>query len=199
MNKKILSHEELESILETTKDELEKVSIQKKALERAIWDLLNHANIFVILLDSEMNVLLINHSFATKLGFNNTKEVVGKCWLDFIKPDEQERVTAIHHSLAFEDNEESHKYREVVNDIVKLNGKVCTIKWFNFSVNHNYNLTFSIGIPKEVPAEISEESIRSYYQDVLEKDKTMILSLRDTVIKDFKSSHVCETSFKNND
>jgi PAS domain S-box-containing protein len=191
MEKSVKERNELETKLKKAESDLEQLSMKKTALEKAIWDLLNHANIFVLLLDHRMNILLINHSFSVKLGFNNPKELIGKCWLDFIKPEEHDRIAAIHHELAFKDDEEEHKYREVVNDIIKPNGKVCTIKWFNFSVNHEYNLTFSIGIPKEVPTQVTEDSIRNYYQHVLEKDKTMITSLRDTVIKGLRADKVC--------
>ncbi|MFW9872282.1 MAG: PAS domain S-box protein [Candidatus Thorarchaeota archaeon] len=193
MSKEILSSEELECKLRKTEHELEKVSMEKEALERAIWDMLNHSKVYVLLLDSKMNVLLMNNNFAVKLGFKSEKEVIGKCWLDFIKPEEKDQISNIHQSLAFTDKDESHKYREVVNDVIRLDGKVCTIKWFNFSVNHEYNLTFSIGIPKDPPSKITEESIRTYYQDMLEKDKTMISSLRDTVLREAKTNvNLCE-------
>lgn len=194
MSKETSGSESLESKLRKTEDQLKKVSMEKEALERAIWDMLNHSKVYVLLLDAHMNVLLINNNFATKLGFESEKDVIGKCWLDFIKPEEQDQIINIHESLAFTDKEEAHKYREVVNDVVRLDGHVCTIKWFNFSVNHEYNLTFSIGIPKDPPSKISEESIRKYYQDVLEKDKTMISSLRDTVLRESKkSAEMCQT------
>lgn len=192
METKVISNEELESRLKQTKKELHKTSAEKEALKKAIWDMLNYAQMFILLLDSKMNILLINYSFAVKLGFKNEKEPIGRCWLDFIKPKEHDQISAIHHSLVHDSEKENHKYREVVSDIVKLNGKVCTIKWFNFAVNHEYNLTFSFGIPKEFPTEITEHSIRSYYQDVLQKDKTMILSLRDTVLGGIKASDKCD-------
>ncbi len=155
--------------------------------------MLNYANIFILLLDQKMNVLLINYSFATKLGFDDPKEITGRCWLDFIKPEDQDHIYAIHHSLSHDSEKESKKYREVVNDIIKPDGQVCTIKWFNFPINHQYQLTFSFGIPKDMPPEITEESIRTYYSEILEKDKTMILSLRDKVVKDLKTLDACET------
>jgi hypothetical protein len=127
----VMSNEELKSALRQTKEKLQRASMEKEALEKAVWDMINYANMFVLLLDPKMN------------GFNDPKEVIGRCWLDFIKPNEQDQIYAIHHSLAHDSEEESEKYREVVNDIVKLDGKVCTIKWFNFPINHQYHLTFS--------------------------------------------------------
>jgi len=183
----------LKTKLKETKEALCKMSKEKDALTKAIWDMLNYAKIFVLLLDSKMNIVLINYHFATKLGFKDEKEAIGKCWLDFIKPEDREQISTIHYVLAYESDEESEKYREVVSDIVKLNNKVCTIKWFNFKVNHQYHLTFSFGIPKEIPINLTEESLRSYYKDILEKDRTMITSLRDIVVKGFETPDFCET------
>jgi PAS domain S-box-containing protein len=182
----------LESELKETKDKLKQTSMKKEALEKAIWDMINYANIFVLLLDSKMHVLLINQSFSKTLGFDDAKEVIDKCWLDFIKPEDKDLITAVHHSLAFDGEKESKKYREVVSDIIKLDGESLSIKWFNFPINHQYNLTFSFGIPTEVPAEITEESIRTYYREILLKDKTMILSLKDMAIKDLQTLDNCE-------
>lgn len=192
MKMKVVTNEELESELKQTKEELYKTSMEKEALKKAIWDMLNYAQMFILLLDSKMNILLINNSFSVKLGFKDERELIGRCWLDFIKPKEHDQISAIHQSVAHGSEADQEKYREVVNDIIKPNGQVCTIKWFNFAVNHEYNLTFSFGIPKEFPTEITESSIRSYYQDVLQKDKTMILSLRDTVLGGMKASDKCD-------
>jgi len=183
--------EGLESKLKETKEELNKAFKEKEALTKAIWDILNYSEIFVVLLDSKMNIVLINYKLATKLGFKDEKEAVGRCWLDFIKPEEHVQMTAIHYTLTHEKDIE--KYREVVNDIVKLDGKVCTIKWFNFSVNNKSNLTLSLGIPTNFPTEITEESLRTYYKDVLRKDRTMIKSLRDIVITGIETPNFCDS------
>jgi len=182
----------LESELKEAKDKLKQTSMKKEALEKAIWDMINYANIFVLLLDSKMNVLLINQSFSKTLGFDDPKEVIDKCWLDFIKPEDKEFINIVHHSLAFDNEKVSKKYMEVVNDVVKTDGESLSIRWFNFPINHQYNLIFSFGLPTEIPAEITEESIRTYYQEILLKDKTMILSLKDMAIKDLQTLDNCE-------
>lgn len=182
--------EGLQSELKETKQKLVRSFREKEALTKAIWDMLNYANIFVLLLDDKMNIVLINYNLATKIGFKDEEEAVGRCWLDFIKPSEKEQIFAMHHSL-YEENHE--KYRETVSEIVKLDGSTCRIKWFNFMVNGNYRLTFRFGIPKEFPTEVTEESLRSYYKDVLLKDKTMINSLRDMVVKKIETPDFCES------
>lgn len=197
MDIKVMSSEELKSELREANEKLERASHEKEALQKAIWDMLNYANMFILLLDSKMNILLINQSFASKLGFNDSNKLVGRCWLDFIQPEDQDRVYAIHHSLSQDSEEESSKYREVINDIIKPDGKICTVKWFNFPINHQYHLTFSFGIPAEIPVKITEDSLRNYYLDILQKDKTMILSLKDIAIKDLKTLEACEAELSN--
>jgi len=177
--------------LKETKNKLERVSREKEALKKAIWDMLNYANIYVLILDFKMNILLINHSLSIKLGFNDEKEPIGRCWLDFIKEEDREHILAIHTILT--DDIETNRYREVTSSIVSLTGEEILVKWFNFKVNSIYHLMCSFGIPKTTP-EITEESIRSYYQDILDKDRTMILALRDSVTKDLKIDDICEMS-----
>jgi hypothetical protein len=53
-------------------------------------------------------------------------------------------------------------------------------------------MTFSFGLPITIPAEITEDSIRSYYRDIIEKDKTLIKSLRETVLsEDYLADSTC--------
>ena len=191
-----MSNEELKTALRQTEEKLEKASTEKEALEKAIWDMMNYANVFILLLDPKMNVLLINNTFTKKLGFNDPKDVIGKCWLDFIKPKDRNHIHAVHHSLAY-DGEESSKYKEVVNDVINPDGQIVTVKWFNFPINHQYHLTFSFGIQEETLPEMTEDSIRTYYHEILQKDKTMILSLKDRAIKDLKTLEACETELSN--
>jgi hypothetical protein len=95
-------------------------------------------------------------------------------------------IQSVHHSLAYGGKRYEHKYREVVNDIECLNGELITVKWFNIPINSAYNMTFSAGVvvDKVDKTVASEESIRSYYRDVIQKDRTMIESLKDVLQKE---------------
>ena len=144
--------------------------------------MLNYANnLFLVILDSSMIVKLANWSLATTLGFENEKEIIGHCWLDFIKTEEKDMIKNIHN-LVTNNHEKANEYREVTNDIVLPFGETMVVKWFNIKINNNLNLTISIGIKCNYDYEESEESVRSYYRDVIEKDKTMIKSFRETII-----------------
>jgi hypothetical protein len=176
---KDLKHE-----LKQTKDEL----LKTKA---AIWDMLNYANMYVLLLDDKMNIRFANYSLSITLGFQNEFEPIGKCWLDFIKESEKAVVGNVHRCLTIED--ECENYREYINDIVTLDKKIITVKWFNAPVNHEYHWTFSFGLASQPPVEVTEDSIRTYYKDILAKDRTMIRSLRDMIIRGSEPVDSCES------
>jgi hypothetical protein len=162
------------------KVDVDKQKAETSVFQKAIWDMLNYANMYVLLLDNEMRIKLINYSLAKKMGFNNEDEPLNKCWIDFLEPKDREWIKAIHHSITFS-TKEARKYREVYNHIVGLDGSKFEVKWFNAMINHNYEFSFSMGIPveEEHSAEMTEESIRSFYRDVIEKDKVMIRALKD--------------------
>jgi hypothetical protein len=175
--------------LKETKKELCKSLKERKLLQKAIWDMLNYANMYVVLLGEDLTIKLINWSLATKLGFKDEREPLGECWLEFIKPEEHLRIKAIHSDVT--KNKDS-KFVEHENDIVTKDNIIISVKWFNIHINTDYNMTFSFGIPKTIPAEITEESIRNYYRDIIEKDKTMIKSLKETVLSEgYISDSVC--------
>lgn len=165
--------------LKETKKELCKSLKERQRLQKAIWDMLNYANMYVVLLDSELNIRLINFSLATKLGFKDEKEPVGVCWLEFIKPEERLKIKTVHKNIT---EEKDSKFMEYKNDIITKAGENLSVKWFNVPINSDYHMTFSFGLPKSTPLEITEDSIRSYYRDIIEKDKTMIKTLKQTVL-----------------
>jgi len=167
---------------------------QSLTLRKAIWDMLNYASIFLVLLDSKMIIKLCNWRLTTALGFQEDKEVIGKCWLTFIPEEEIDRIKMIHHDLAVNHNDqEKQKNLEVTNDIKTINGEIITVKWFNVQINSIYNMTMSLGLPINKPnLQESEDSIRAYYRDIIDKDRTMIRSLRDVALKGVEHINVCE-------
>lgn len=153
-------------------------------LKKAIWDMLNYANMYVLMLDKDMTIQLINWSLATDLGAENEKELIGRNWLDFI-PDEYKKIIKIAH-LEMCTNIKDCTYREMSNEVMKLDGSKFLVKWFNIPINHGYNITFSIGLKINVSEAtvVSEDSIRAYYRDIINKDRTMIKSLKEFVKTD---------------
>ncbi|MBR9682635.1 MAG: hypothetical protein GOV02_03080 [Candidatus Aenigmarchaeota archaeon] len=164
--------EKLKKELEETKKELEKT-------KTAIWDMMNYSSMFVLILDDKMCIQFINWSLATALGFKNEDEPLGKCWLDFIPIEQREIISGIHNSIK---NADEEKHREMINDIKCVNGDVMSIKWFNTKINREHEWTFSFGLVVEAANQVTEESLRSYYHDIIQKDRTAILSLRDKIL-----------------
>ena len=56
------------------------------------------------------------------------------------------------------------------------------MKWFNTKLNNGMTGTFSLGVPvKAAGAEDSVESIRAYWNDIIQKDKTTISAMKDLI------------------
>jgi len=159
--------------------ELDKTKKDLEASRKAIWDMLNYANMYVVILDRNMVIKLINYSLATELGFKSEDEPIGLCWLDFIPPKDHDRVSTIHKKLSIDQDMEH--YGEVSNKVKRKDGSTMLVKWFNVPINSEYNVTLSFGLSQDKVVEITEDSVRSYYADILQKDKTMIQSLKDSL------------------
>ena len=175
--------------LETTKKELNDLKLETSSLRKAVWDMLNYAQLYVVILDKNMNVVLMNYSLAITLGFNNEKEAIGRCWGDFIPPEGRDLVSVVHNKLALH---QDMSYKEVTNEIVTSTGDKLLVKWFNIPINSDFNMTFSFGLPRLVdPISVSEESIRAYYHDILDRDSTMIRSIKESIIRRTKRPDTC--------
>jgi PAS domain S-box-containing protein len=149
-----------------------------------VWNILNYLNLFVLILDSDMNVKLANYYLATFLGYKSEDDLIGESWFRFIREDQKEVISDVHKNI----KSNTGLFREFTNEIITLEGKEVFVKWFNSNVNHELNYTFSIGIPltnnnNNISPNDSIDSIRSYYRDILEKDRSMIDSIREMVIK----------------
>jgi hypothetical protein len=79
----------------------------------------------------------------------------------------------------------SQCYKEFTNDILDKDNKTITVKWFNTLINSEFNCVFSIGLPltKEPTLDEDIDSLRSYFRDILEKDKTTINAMKEVTMK----------------
>jgi hypothetical protein len=183
--------EDLKERLENSEAALKKLKSESSILKKAIWDMINYSQMYVIVLDEHLIIRLINWSLATDLGFEGEKDAVGQCWLDFVPETSHDQILTIHNSIAY--NKNIDKYREVVSEIKSMNDDIINVKWFNTHINSHYNMTFSMGLKLEKltierALSISEDSIRSYYRDIIEKDRTMIKSLKDVILNKFSGT-----------
>jgi PAS domain-containing protein len=166
----------LSPIIYTRLKELE-LKLKMEKIQLSILEMLNYANMYVLILDEEMKIKFINFSLATEIGFNDEIEPLGRCWLDFIPTDDHTMVSHIHGVISTSDDYE--KYKEISSDVLKKDGSIFPVKWFNMRINHIYNWTFSFGLTKNKAVEITEESVRAYWEDRVLRDTTMIQSMRE--------------------
>lgn len=192
---------ELESEkIEHLEKDLKKAKEDYNILQKAIWDILNYTSLYFVLLDKQMKVKLCNWNLATTIGFNSEDEILNRCWLDFIPIKDYQYVQNIHKILSYsKDEEEKNKFKEVISDIVGSNKQVISVRWFNFPINSKYNMTLSIGLKLTSEYyEKTEESIRSYYRDIIEKDRTMIMALKETFLniseKNQNDHNICSST-----
>lgn len=167
----------------------------EEKLMKAIWDMMNFANMYVLVLDDKMNIRFANYSLYTILGFNDYHDILGRCWLDFIKREDSRSITAIHHAIST-NTEDASNFNEYRNDIITLDGREISVKWFNAHINSEYNWSFSIGLRTEKPVFITEDSVRAYYNQVISNDRTMILSLRNSILGSTPNVDACEPEIK---
>lgn len=163
---------------------------QVNQLRKTIFDMLNYANMYVLVLDEKMEIGYANNSLAIDLGLDKYSDLVGKCWLDFISDNDKKSVTTIH-SVISRGIDNWEKYREFQNNIKGKEGDIA-VHWFNSHINSNYNWTFSFGIRRQPVTEITMKSIRTYYRDIIDHDRTMINSMRDMIVFRNKITDSCE-------
>lgn len=161
-------------------------------LINTIFKMLNYANMYIIILDEKMEVKFMNQSLASDLGFESYEDGLGRCWLDFIVDNERKTILTIHKMVSEGMNYE--KYREFQNKIKTIDDRIIDVLWFNCNINTGYNWTFSFGIRKEPITEVTIDSLRDYYRDVIDKDRTMINAMRDMIVSKQKLMDSCEPS-----
>jgi len=105
--------------------------------------MLNYANMFVIVLDENMNIKFMNWSLSKALGLENEEIALGKCWLDFVSEKDKTIITGVHSLIT---KREDDTVKEFMNDIVDVEGNCLRVKWFNIHINNDYDWTFSIGL-----------------------------------------------------
>lgn len=154
---------------------------QKTELQKNLWMALDYSNVYIVILDADFKVVLCNHHLAKSLGFNSEDEVIGQEWSRFLGPAERDVVSHVQEEIL----KGSKKYEEFTNDIVPLNNKPITVKWFNTLINNNFNCAFSIGMPltKEPDITADVDTIRAYFTDIIKRDRTTINAMKEVTTK----------------
>jgi hypothetical protein len=175
--------------------ELEK---EVKELRITIFNMLNFTNMYCLVLNSQMVIKFINQSLALDLGYQSYKDAIGKCWLDHIVDEDHDLIKSVHAAIAYGVENWEDKYREIQNNVARLDGNVITIYWFNSHVNSELNWTFSFGLQRPRVIAENETGIRDFYYDIIQKDRLMINSLRDVMGLRDKIVDSCKPTFLEN-
>lgn len=148
-----------------------------------LWTLLDYSNFFALILDKNFCVRSINNHLTKTLGYDCQNDLINLNWSKFLKSTDNDIVKYVVQQVLSKNED----YNEFTNDIIDINKNTITVKWFNALINHNYQWIFSIGIPLTIQQPSLDEdiqSIRSYFKEILEQDKTVINAMRQ-VAKEF--------------
>jgi len=152
-----------------------------KKVESAIWETFNYSNLYTIILNGDMKIKLANWSMAKMLGFDSEDNLIGLDWMQFVSKHEKKVVRYALEKMYNRDLD----YREISFDVVSKTGEIISVKWFNSYINDKFHGVFSIGIPltKKITADDHIDSVRAYYQDIVEKDRTTIQSIKQMALE----------------
>ena len=158
-----------------------KFDSEKHIIQSNIWKFLDYSNLFIVMLDKELNIKIANYHLSKILGFEDEDKICNLNWSKFLKPNDIDLIKHIHSEILLG----SKLYNEFTNDIIDKDNKLITVKWFNVLINHGFNCTFSIGIPLTKKPTIDEDidSIRAYFKDILEQDKTTINAMKEMTLE----------------
>jgi hypothetical protein len=174
---------------------MSKMEKQVEGLREIVFKMLNFTNMYCLVLDHEMIVKFVNLSLALDLGYESYEDMIGHCWLDFIKKEEKQMITIIHHAVSTGKKDWEEKYREVQNTVITREGREFPVYWFNSHINTELDWTFSFGI-KKIEAD-KEDDIREFYFDILKRDRVIINSMRDSLGLRDKIVDTCKPTFVN--
>ncbi len=169
-------------------DRLSDLSQVKRKIEIGLWDVFNYSNIYLLILDPEMNIRLCSYMLAIDLGYESEDEIIGENWLDFLPDNMKTNITHIHNHIIKNPTSKEKRFQEVTNDIITIKKKIITVRWFNACINNGVKLTFSIGIPltKDITKNDNIETLRAYWAEKINKDRTTIDAFRGLMYSQLK-------------
>jgi len=150
-----------------------------KFRERMVWDVFNHSYFYVVVINNDYTIRLANYRLAHDLGFDSEDDMIGESCFEFI-PENQKDLVEIIRGQVIDKRATAH---EVTVDMKTLSGETILVRWFNSYVNGGNDFSFSIGIPVQLPRYgDSVDSIRDYFNTILDKDREMIGAMKEVVL-----------------
>lgn len=156
-----------------------------KRIKSSLYELINHSNLYLLLIDEQFKVSLCNYSLAHDLGFEHESELIGYDWREFIPEENIDLISEVHINI-ISTYDTCSRYSEVTNDIKTMDGSLITTKWFNACIKNGVKYTFSIGMPTSKPSDVEDniDAIRAYWKNIIQKDQTTINAFRDVIKKE---------------
>jgi hypothetical protein len=124
--------------------------------------------------DDDLRIRACNLKMAQTLGFEDPEELIGQSWFDFLSLQTRGVIAAAHHCLKCGNLDE---FGEFESEIVNRSGDAILIKWFN-SYLDDERITLSVGIPPRKLLIMREDDIRTYWYDVILRDRKAILAMQ---------------------
>ena len=114
------------------------------------------------------------------LGFESEIEMVGKKWEEFI-PESTKDLTALIHRETIENKNGTV---ESTGEIVTGNCKILVVKWFHSFINSELEWVFSMGVPFNIDGQETIENVRTFYKEILARDKTTIEAIKKRIYRE---------------
>ena len=149
----------------------------KQKYDNALWDSLYYSNFYFLVLNCSLEIIKINEKLSYIINLDKDKK--SESVLNYITPEYKSIIPGLCDTLIGNDN----KYIEFVFDLKNTSGKTISVKWFITFVNDGHNYLLCIGIPLTTKIDLDQDidSVRHYYKTIVDKDKIMIQSLKNTL------------------
>jgi len=175
---------EIDEELEKAKNLLHQTQYEVTKLKQSIWELLNYTPLFITVLDENFKIQLSNYHLATSLGFNNEQEIIGLNFIDFISDIYKEKTQQLLKKIL----SSSSSLGEIIIEIVGKSRNKILVRWFNLRVENDKTHIIAVGVPTN-SNRMTEDSLRAYYRDVVEHDKTVVESIKLATKQQFLHSY----------
>jgi PAS domain S-box-containing protein len=153
---------------------------EREKVTNIIWEMFEHSLIYIVVLEEDFTIRLINKALIKSLGFKSDTELIGRSWLDFTDTSIMDVVKEVHNDVMNGGN----RYNEFTNTIFDKDSKPIKVKWFNSLAKNGSHLVISIGFPyKDLAPDETIGSVRSYFNDIVQQDSTMIKAIKQTLYR----------------
>ncbi len=152
----------------------------KRKVELNLWNSLNYSNLLILVLDKIGKIKLCNYRLGKFLGFEKEEDLLGRSWFDFLNESDQSIFFYIQEKMT----SKQEGFEEVAYDISTPDGNIA-VKWFVSFINGDLNWTFCVGMPiySGVTVEDNLDALRSYFRDIIVKDRTTINAMKEVTKK----------------